>query len=295
MAIHSMTGFGRATVTSNTARVTVDISSVNRKQMDVRIHLPRELAELEPRLQKQLGAAISRGGLHVTVSVVWTGTSARGGQAHIDMPRARAYVDALRQTGKALNLQGDVSLESLLRLPDLIVYENAARRADRVWPTLQNAFRTALGQLLDMRRAEGLSLEADIRKRFKRLRTRSRQVAQRAPMVVRKHRKELEKRIADMQLNEKPDATIIAREVALFADRSDITEELVRLKSHLDQADQLITKKTPAGRPFDFLCQEILREINTIGSKANDAKLTVHVIEMKSELERIREQVQNIE
>jgi len=294
MAMNSMTGFGRGEAAAGGVQVTVELSSVNRKQLDLRLNIPRPLAALESRVQKMIGASVSRGGVTATVTVVWTDAAKRGAVT-LDMERAAGYIEALRAAGKALNLGGDIGIETLLRLPDVIVCNDVTQDGERVWPALQKALRVALDQLQEMRRAEGLALAADIRKRFGQLGKRAGQVAKLAPAVVKNHRKALGERIAAMKLEEGPAPEQIAREVAMFADRCDISEELVRLNSHFDQVGTLMERSDPAGRAFDFLCQEILREINTIGSKANDARLTAHVIEMKAGLECIREQVQNIE
>lgn len=294
MAIDSMTGFGRGEAEADGVRVCVELIAVNRKQFDLRLNMPRALAALEPRALKRVGAAILRGSVTANVSVVWS-DSARRGAVRLDLERAAGYVEALRAAGKALKLAGEVPVEALLRLPDVMVCEDVTQDSERIWPVLEQALEQALTQLRQMRAAEGRALAADIRKRFARLRKLAAQVARRAPAVVRAYRQTLEARIAAMKLVDGPPPEQIAREVALFADRCDISEELVRLESHFDQVDVLVEKKEPVGRAFDFLCQEILREINTIGSKANDARLSQLVIQMKAEQESIREQVQNVE
>jgi len=293
MAINSMTGFGRGEAEAGGVRVCVELITVNRKQFDLRLNMPRALAALEPRAQKLIGTAIQRGSVTANVNVTWS-DSARRGTVRLDLERAAGYVEALRAAGKALQLTGDIPVEALLRLPDVMVCEDVTQDSERVWPVLQSALKQALGQLQQMRSAEGRALGVDLRKRFARLRKLA-QVSKRAPVVVRAYRQALDARIAAMKLVDGPPSEQIAREVALFADRCDISEELVRLDSHFDQVDILVEKTEPVGRAFDFLCQEILREINTIGSKANDARLAQLVIQMKSEQECIREQVQNVE
>ncbi len=294
MAMNSMTGFGRGEAEKDGVRVCVELGAVNRKQLDLRLNMPRALAALEPRAQKLVGSALVRGSVTANVSVVWS-DSARRGAVRLDLERAAGYVEALRAAGKALNLAGDIPVEALLRLPDVMVCEDVTQDGERVWPVLQQALGHALHALQQMRAAEGRALAADIRKRFARLRKLASQAARRAPAVARAYRQALEARIAAMKLVDGPAPEQIAREVAMFADRCDISEELVRLGSHFDQVDVLVGKSEPAGRAFDFLCQEILREINTIGSKANDARLSQLVIQMKAEQESIREQVQNVE
>lgn len=290
----SMTGFGRGEVEKHGIRVCVELTSVNRKQLDVRFNMPRSLLVLEPQARSLVGRVASRGNITVNVNVVWS-HAAQAGAVRLDMARAGAYVDALRQAGKQLGLSGDVPVEALLRLPDVMIAEDVTSDRDRVWRVLQPALREALKQLDGMKAVEGAALARDLAKRFGRLRKLLARVARRAPAVVRAYRRALEARIAEMQLAAVPEPEQIAREVAMFADRCDISEEIVRLGSHFDQVDDLMNQDEPIGRAFDFICQEMLREINTIGSKANDAQLARMVIQMKAEQDSIREQVQNVE
>ncbi len=295
MALSSMTGFGRAEVDTAGVRVTVELSAVNRRQLDFRLTIPRPLAALESRILKRVGREVSRGGVNATVTVHCSRLEGEG-RVSLDLEKTAAYVEALRTAGRALNLPGDVTVETLLRLPaDVFSTEDMTQDAERVWGVLERALDEALAHLLKMRRAEGMALERDIAKRIARLRRQSAQVARLAPSVTRRYRANLMQRIAAMKLEAGPSGEQVAREVAMFAERCDISEEGARLLSHFDQAETLMASFKPAGRALDFLCQEMLREINTIGSKANDARLTQRVIEMKSGLECIREQVQNIE
>jgi uncharacterized protein (TIGR00255 family) len=294
MSINSMTGFGRGCAEKRGIRVSIEMSAVNRKQLDLRLNMPRNLASLEPRIQKLVGSKLGRGHITATVNVGWSEHAGKTA-VRLDMDRASSYVSALRAAAKTLNLKGDVPVDALLRIPDVMVCEDATRDAERVWPVLQQALKSALMQLQQMRATEGEALATDLRKRFVRLRKLAQRVEKRSPAVVSHYRRALETRIKAMKLAQGPSPEQLAREVALFADRCDISEELVRLGSHFDQVDVLLEKSEPVGRAFDFLCQEILREINTIGSKANDARLSQLVIQMKAEQESIREQVQNVE
>jgi len=182
MAMNSMTGFGRGEGTAGGVQVTVELSAVNRKQLDLRLNIPRPLAALESRVQKLLGAAISRGGVTASVSAVWTETAKRGAVT-LDMERATGYVEALRAAAKTLNLSGDIGIEALLRLPDVLLCEDVTKDGERVWPALQKALRTALDQLQQMRQAEGQALAGDIRKRFARLKKRAGQVPRAGPLI----------------------------------------------------------------------------------------------------------------
>ncbi|MBT3191781.1 MAG: YicC family protein [Verrucomicrobia bacterium] len=294
MAILSMTGYGGGEASAGGVTVTVELSSVNRKQFDMRVNLPRSLMALESQASKLVHERVSRGCVTGSVRVSVEG-KARTGGIRVDMDAATAYVKALRGAGKHLGLADDLTLASLARLPDVVKSEDMAEDSQKVWPVLKRALQAALRQLVAMRAQEGAVLEKDLTRRFAKLEKRVTQIQKVAPSVPKHHREALLARIAKAELTVALSEDQLAKEVALFADRCDVTEELVRLGSHFAQVEKLMQSKAPSGRAFDFLCQEFLREINTIGSKANDARLSRHVIAFKTELECVREQIQNIE
>jgi len=290
-----MTGRGTGTATSRLARVEVELSSVNRKQLDVNVGLPRPMASLESRVQGQIQQAVSRGRITGEIRVIWAET-APASTLRVDTRLARSQVDALRATARKLKLPDDLQASVLLTLPGVVSFDRDGGNPEALWPLLRKALAAALTGLKDMRRKEGMVLRRDLRARIKTLKTLARAIGARAPAVVKIYRRNLLKRIgavlpaSDLAADER-----LLREIALFADRSDITEERVRLDSHLQQADQLLKTGGVVGRALEFLIQEMGREINTIGSKANDGLITKQVIAFKTELERIREQNQNIE
>jgi len=294
MAMLSMTGFGRGEASAKGIMVEVELSSVNRKQFDLRVNLPRTLVSLESQVAKLVRGSISRGSINGQVRISVVGKAKSGG-IKIDMEQAAAYVKVLRSAGSKLGLQDDLSIGSLMRMPDIIGFDDVSQDSQKVWPVLRKAFQAALKQLVAMRTVEGEALAKDITRRFAKLRSRVGQIEKIAPTVPQRHRDALLKRIAKADLNIPLSEDQLAKEVALFADRCDVSEELTRLASHFDQVEKLMQSRDPSGRAFDFLCQEFLREINTIGSKANDARLSKHVIAFKTELECVREQVQNVE
>ena len=294
MAILSMTGYGRGEAAKGGVEVVVELSSVNRKQFDLRLNLPRSLAALESQISKLAKARVSRGCVTGSIRVSVTG-KARTGGIFVDMDAAKAGIKALRDAAGELGLEDDLTAATLMRLPDVVCFEDAAQDSQKVWPVLKQALQGALEQLVEMRTVEGAALEKDLAKRFAKLERRVGQIERLAPSVPRRYRRALVERLADAKLPVKLNEEQLAKEIAMFADRCSITEELVRLSSHFEQARQIMARKEPTGRAFDFLCQEFLREINTVGSKANDARLSKHVIAFKTELECVREQVQNIE
>lgn len=290
-----MTGRGAAAAAGRLARVEVELSSVNRKQLDVDVGLPRFLAAYESRVLETVQGRLSRGRITGEIRVTWA-EAAQAAGAKVDLGLARAAVGALRAAARKLDLPDDLKASDLLSLPGLVVLEHGERDLEALWPTVRQALEAALAKLQAMRKKEGAALGRDLRARLGTLRKLVGEIAARAPGVVETYRANLLKRIAaalpgsDLAADER-----LLREVALFADKADVAEELVRLDSHFRQADDLLKRGGVVGRALDFLVQEMGREINTIGSKANDAEIARRVVAAKAELERFREQVQNVE
>ena len=295
MSLMSMTGRGTGAAAGRVARVEVELSSVNRKQLDVEVGLPRFLAAWESRVQEQIRGAVARGRVTGEIRVAWT-EAAQASGVRVDLGLARAQAGALRAAAEKLGLRDDLQATDLLTLPGVVVVEHGARDLAALAPVLEKALAAALANLQGMRKKEGAALGRDLRARLGVLRKLAGEIGARAPGVAEAYRENLRRRIeaalpgTDLAGDER-----LLKEVALFADRSDITEELVRLASHLEQAEGLLKAGGVVGRTLDFLVQEMGREINTMGSKANDGEITRRVIAGKAELERFREQVQNIE
>ena len=290
-----MTGRGVGAAAGRLARVEVELSSVNRKQLDVDVGLPRFLAAHESRVLETVQGRLSRGRVTGEIRVTWA-EAAQAAGAKVDLGLARATVGALRAAAKKLGLPDDLQASDLLSLPGLVALEHGKRDLDALWPTVRQALEAALAKLQAMRKKEGAALGRDLRMRLGILRKLANEIAARAPGVAAAYRANLLKRIAaalpgsDLAADER-----LMKEVALFADKADVAEELVRLDSHFRQADDLLKRGGVVGRALDFLVQEMGREINTIGSKANDAEIARRVVAAKAELERFREQVQNVE
>ena len=295
MNLMSMTGRGTGAAAGRLARVEVELSSVNRKQLDVDVGLPRFLSSFESRVQELVQGRLSRGRVSGEIRVTWA-EAAQAAGARVDLGLARAAVTALRAAAKKLGLPDDLKASALLSLPGLVALEHGERDLETLWPSMRKALDAALAKLQAMRKKEGAALGRDLQGRLATLRTLVGEFAARAPGVAETYRANLLKRIAaalpgtDLAGDER-----LLKEVALFADKADVAEELVRLDSHFRQADGLLKTGGVVGRTLDFLVQEMGREINTIGSKANDAEIARRVVACKAELERFREQVQNIE
>lgn len=296
MAIISMTGFGRGEISENGMKVVVELSTVNRKQFDCNISMPRELGCLEAKLHTLIHAEVSRG--YVKGNVTLKAVQGSAGMRLLNMELLKAQVAELREAARQLNVMDDLSASVLLQLPDAMSNTALFEHPEEIWRLIEQAAKQALKQLGQMRAREGAALEADLRKRFVELKVLSETIAPLAVAVPKQYQATLEKRLADLLSDGAKgivDPALLAREVAIFADRCDVSEELTRLASHFAQVGKVLEEGQATGRTLDFLCQEIFREINTVGSKANDAEMTRLVIMFKAGLEAAREQVQNLE
>jgi uncharacterized protein (TIGR00255 family) len=288
-----MTGYGKGEAATSGLRAFVEIQSLNRKQIDIALNVPKGLQPLEPRIREALHAAVSRGRLNVTITVQLSAESLA--PSIIDVPLARIYVAAMMALREELGLTGEITLDAVLRAPGIVGPPSTAVDPDLAWSAVSGALGTALEQLISMRETEGAHLEADMRQRLDALRVLTERITERAPAIQNLYRQQLETRVRAAGSEFAADDERIVRELILFADKSDITEELARLQSHYDQFSRLLGAKEPTGRTLEFLTQEISRELNTLSVKSNDAMTSQLVVECKTELERIREQIQNIE
>jgi len=291
--MRSMTGYGRGQSTFDGARFSVELNSVNRKQSDVSVSLPREFSELEPRVRDLINSRIARGRLNVVVSFQNGATVVP--RLAIDTALAAAYFRAMTDLRDELGAGGEITIETILRSPGVLRIPEDSIAFENAWPHLEEALTSALDDLIKMREREGKHLAKDLIKRLKLVRQSLRKVRQLHPGVCKKYRQTLQERIARAGLDLPVDDERLVREVILFADKSDISEELIRLDSHLAQFAHTLRKTEPVGRTLDFITQEIYREFNTLGAKANDAEISQLVVTCKAEMEKIREQIQNIE
>ena len=291
--MRSMTGYGRGQSAHNGTKFTVELNSVNRKQSDVTVNLPRELSELEPGVRDVINAQVSRGRLNVTVAFHTTaGVSQK--QA-LDVALAKTYFQAMSDLQKELKASGEISIETVLRAPGVLRIQEEQISTETAWPHVERALKEALSDMVGMQEREGKHLAKDLIKRLKVVRQSLRKIRQLHPAVARKYRQVLLDRIEKAGLDIAKDDERLMKEVVFFADKSDISEELTRLDSHLAQFAHNLRKTEPIGRTLDFMTQEIYRELNTLGAKANDVDISQLVVTCKAEMEKIREQIQNIE
>lgn len=286
-----MTGFGTGACASGEFGVKVELRSVNHRYLDVVARLPKGYQGLEERVRRIAQGLLHRGRLEIFVSI----EEYRGKRRTVTLDKGllEGYLKALREAAEEHSLSGALTADMLLALPDLFQVEEAEADAEEVWPLLERALREAFDELRGMRDAEGERLEKEILGRLAALSGLIDRIEERAPQVVSEYRAKLEGRIGQLLQEAPVDEQRIALEVALFAERANIAEEITRARSHLEQFREVCRQGAGVGRKLDFLIQELHREVNTIASKAAD--LASLVVEAKAELEKIREQVQNVE
>ena len=290
-----MTGYGRGDCSKDGFKVTVELSSVNRKQTEISVNLPRELELLEAQIRDLINRHIARGRLTVRVSL-HAGTGKSSARLHLNVPLAKAYARELGRLAKQLKLPDPVTLDQLARAPGVLQTDEELAVEEDLWPAVEKALKQAISQMVRTREREGAHLTQDLARRIAVMRQAAARIQAQAPTVAERYRQQLVERIKSAGL-ETPAAEDerLLKEVVFFADRSDISEELTRLQSHFLQFDDCRKSKEPVGRMLDFLAQEMNREINTIGSKANDRLISREVVTLKAELEKFREQAQNVE
>jgi uncharacterized protein (TIGR00255 family) len=288
-----MTGYGRGETDHAGTKFSVELNSVNRKQSDVVINLPRDLAELEPRIRQRINESISRGRTNATISVHSGGNGARNLALNAEL--ARSYHEAMRALQKELNAPGEITISTILQAPGVMRCSEQAQNAEEAWPPIESALRAALADLIKMREREGKHLAKDLIHRLKAIRKKLKEVRALHPDGVKRYRAALHERIQKAGLSIADDDERLLKEITFFADRTDISEELTRLESHLAQFAHHLRSKEPVGRTLEFITQEVFRELNTLGAKANDGAISQRVIACKAELEKIREQLQNLE
>jgi uncharacterized protein (TIGR00255 family) len=288
----SMTGFGAAEGAVGGGRLRIEIRTVNHRHLSVQLKAPGELAALEADIRERLRAHFERG--HATVSARWAEEPQAAAGVTVDLDRARAVVGALREVGKALDIPGDVDLATVARIPDVVRVAAAETMLEPA--AVIDVVDRAAAACVAMREREGANLVADLRRRVDALRRFAALVQERAPARLVAERDRLAKNVAELAQGVAIDPSRLAQEIAFIADRMDITEEIVRLGSHLSAVEQALDGTTQGiGKQLGFLLQELGREVNTIGSKANDALIAEAVIAAKGELEKMREQVENLE
>ncbi|HHV97934.1 MAG TPA: YicC family protein [Clostridiaceae bacterium] len=291
--IRSMTGYGRGEAQEEGILFEVEIRAVNHRYSDVSIRMPKQLTFLEDKVRSVISNYLYRGKIDVYIS--YENMADTHKNITVDDALAKAYIDVLQKLRDDYNLIDDITVSLVAKFPEVIKVESAQEDEEKIWNVLKRALETSLNALIQMRENEGLKLKNDLLIKKEIIKESLEVIKQRAPNVVHEYRQKLQSRISELLDQASVDETRIATEVALFADRCSIDEELVRLDSHLNQLTATLEMEEPVGRKLDFLIQEMIREANTIGSKANDLDIIKEVLKIKGEIEKMREQVQNIE
>lgn len=291
--IKSMTGYGRGEISQDGREFLVEIKAVNHRYSDIFVKMPRHVGFLEDRVRELVGRTISRGKIDVFVTYYNYSEEAR--HVTFDEALAKTYIRAVESLRDRYGLKDDITVSLISRYPDVLRVEQGEEDEEYLWQLLKTAVENALASLIRMRETEGEGLKNALLERADYIGEIVGKLTERAPEVPIEYKTKLMARIAELLDQQPMDENRLATEVAIFADRCSIDEELVRLRSHICQVREALHMDKPVGRKLDFLAQEMNREINTIGSKANDLDITKYVVEIKSEIEKIREQIQNIE
>jgi len=290
--IQSMTGYSRAVTQGDGWRVSAEMKAVNHRYCEIQIRLPKRYASVEERIRQYLADSLSRGKIDLYIKVEAAGSD--DARLSVDKDIAIKYHDMIREISEMLGIHLNISASELIALPGVITTEEETRDAQESWELLSPTLDEAISQMVKTRRIEGARLAEDFLSRLDLMEGLRLELLGYAADIVENYRKRLTARITDLLGQQPVDESRLAQEAAMIADRAGVDEELVRLSSHIAQFRELLDSDEPVGRKLDFLCQEINREINTIGSKANDLNMTKIVVELKSELEKLREQTQNI-
>jgi len=291
--IKSMTGYGKGEAATERGRFAVEIRSVNHRYGEIAVRMPRGFLGLENEVKKRVSACLKRG--KIDVYILWEEAGGAVAAPQVDVELARNYAVLLRELSAELGIPGDISLDVILSQKGVLRDTVAVVDENECLPQLMSAVQDAVSAIEAMRCREGSALLADLTARRGQIGGLAGEIAGRAPDVVVEAGQKLRQRLEQLLDGTEVDPARLAQEVALLADRCDVTEELVRLESHFSQFDEALRSREPVGRKLDFLMQEMNREVNTIGSKSNDAGITSLVIRIKAELEKMREQVQNVE
>lgn len=292
MAINSMTGYGRSDFILNDVTYGIEIRSLNHRYREIRLKIPDSLFSLEDRIRKEIEKRFTRGTISLHISCHEDENGIMG--LEINESIAKEYLALLQKLQRNLGIEGELNLGLLLGLKGVIIHKKSII-GDKNWTVIGNSLNKALTELTEMRRIEGSALIKDIEVRLNGLLQYISDIEKRGPAAQREHMERLKHRLNELTKNYEIDDVRLLQEIALLAEKSDVTEEITRLKTHISQFKETLKGVSPVGRKMDFICQEMLREVNTMGSKNIDTLISTLVVELKSEIDRIKEQVQNIE
>lgn len=291
--LKSMTGFGREQRLVGNREILVEIRSVNHRYYEFNARLPRAYGYLEEKLKSFLNGKISRGKVEVSVSIF----NQEGADACIEVNPiiANGYINALREANKELNLKDDITLTQIMRFPEVFTVKKVTEDEEEIWSAVKEVAQTALDKFILMRQTEGEKMKEDVSSKLDYIENVVGEIEERSPMVTESYRERLTNKLKAVLEDKNIDEARIITEAAIFSEKTAVDEETVRLRSHISQFRKLIETDEPVGKKLDFIVQEMNREVNTTGSKCQDLAITQMVVNLKSEIEKIREQIQNIE
>ena len=291
--MNSMTGFGRAEEEFGGQKINVEIKSVNHRFLDVNIRMPRFMLFLEEEVRKLIKANLVRGRVDVFINYAATGESDKA--VRVDIPLVKAYMEAVGKIEAECGIENDIKMSNIVRIPDVVVFDEAEKDEGELKALLMRVLQSAVDELKAARAKEGEQISGDIFMRLGLLSETVAKIEEKEPLVVEEYREKLKARLKEALEDSEIDEARFNSEIVYFADKCSITEEIVRLKSHIKNCGEALSGEAAGGRNMDFIIQEMNRELNTIGSKAQDIEITNSVLFGKGEVEKIREQVQNIE
>ncbi|HZJ83619.1 MAG TPA: YicC/YloC family endoribonuclease [Clostridia bacterium] len=289
----SMTGFGRAKRETQGIEFNLEVKTLNHRYLDINMRLPRGVSFLEEDIRSLVQARIERGRVEIYIS--HSGQGKDRVEVQLNQPLVQSYITSFKNLAKEYDIDPHINLSTITNIQDIFTMVEKEQDEDSIRSAVLDALEEALDMVEDMRLKEGQKLRDDMVMRCQLIGTMVEEIETRSPTVVEEYRAKLKKRIEELVQSTELDENRFNAEVVFFADRSNITEEIVRLRSHIDQFGDILKQRESVGRKLDFLVQEMNREINTVGSKANDLEIIKYVVDIKSEIEKIREQVQNME
>ncbi len=290
--IKSMTGYGKANLEKNERRYQIEIKSVNHRYLDISVKMPRQLSYLEEPIKKAIGNKIKRG--KVDVFVTFENNSLEGQEIKINTELASAYIKELKKLAESENILADIQVNDIARYPDVLNIKNN-QDDEIIKQELLEVSQIAIDNLVEMRQVEGTKMAEDIKQRLDYIQEKVKQISKLSTGLIEEYVVKLEERLKQILKGQEIDQARLAQEVVIYADKCSVEEEVTRLNSHISQFHSLINSSEPMGKKLDFIIQEMNRETNTIGSKANNLEITDRVIDLKTQIENIREQIQNIE
>lgn len=290
--IKSMTGYGRSNLSIDLKEYQIEIKSVNHRYLDISIKMPRQLSYLEETLKKEITTKIKRG--KIDVFVTFENNSSEGKKIHINTELAKAYIDELKKLAKKENILSDIQVTEISKIPDVLNIQDVQEN-EKIKEEMLQTVRIATDSLVQMRQIEGKKIADDLLLRLDNIQLKINEISQLSTGLIEEYVVKLEERIKQILKEQEIDKSRLAQEVVIYADKCSIQEEVTRLNSHILQFKTLVASNEAIGKKLDFIIQEMNRETNTIGSKANNLEITNNVIDIKTEIENIREQIQNIE